>query len=205
MSQITNGVRAIFSSPRIYDGFQKVMGATRIRRELVRDFIRPKLGMRLLDIGCGTAEIVSFLPNEVGYWGYDISPRYIDAARARFSNRGNFYCGLFDSQQVARLPKFDIVIAIGVLHHLNDDEARSLFVLASDALDPDGRVVTIDPCFAPDQNPIARFLISQDRGQNVRSAEEYRALPHSKFGRIDGQVRHRNWIPYTHWVMECKQ
>lgn len=205
MSQITHGVRAIFSSPRIYDGFQNLMGATRIRQELVRDFIRPKPGMRLLDIGCGTAEILSFLPQEVEYWGFDISSRYIDAAHARFGARGHFHCGLFSSHHVNELPEFDIVIAFGVLHHLSDDEARSLFALAKEAIKPDGRVVTIDPCFAEGQNPIARFLISKDRGQNVRAAEGYQGLPDLNFSKIDGQVRHRNWIPYTHWVMECKQ
>jgi len=204
MSQITRGVRAIFSSPRVYDSFQNLMGASRMRQELVRDYIRPLPGMRILDVGCGTAEIIGFLPEDVGYWGYDISPRYVDAAKVRFGTRGHFHCGLLDVQQVDSLPKFDIVMALGVLHHLNDAEACGLFELAKRALRPDGRVVTIDPCFAERQNPIARFLISQDRGQNVRTAEAYRALPKPNFSGTQGQVRHRSWIPYTHWVMECK-
>ena len=203
MSQITHGIRAIFSMPSIYDSFQNLMGATRIRHEIVRDSIRPNPGMHLLDIGCGTAEIVGFLPEDIKYWGYDISARYIDAAKKKFGGRGHFHCRLLDQQQIERLPKFDIVMAFGVLHHLNDSEARNFFELANRALRPDGRVLTIDACFAQHQNPIARFLISQDRGQNVRTADGYRALPKTSFNVIDGQLRHRSWIPYTHWVMEC--
>jgi hypothetical protein len=30
-------------------------------------------------------------------------------------------------------------------------------------------------------------------------------LPQDSFGDIKGLVRHRSWIPYTHWVMECKR
>lgn len=205
MSQITSGIRSIFSSPRVYDGFQNLMGASRMRQELVNDFIRPTPGMRLLDIGCGTAEILGFLPEDVHYWGYDISPRYIDAAQLRFGTRGHFHCGPLDAQQLDQLPQFDLVIATGVLHHLDDGEASGLFELAKHALTRDGRVVTIDPCLAPGQNPIARFLIANDRGQNVRDAAAYRELPRSNFTNIDGQLRHRRWIPYTHLVMECKQ
>ena len=203
MSQVTSGVRSIFSDPRIYDGFQTLMGATRVRTELISEFIRPSAGMRLLDIGCGTAEILAFLPEGVDYWGFDISARYVAAAQARYGSRAKFHCGLLDAQQVDALPRFDVVIALGVLHHLTDSEARGLFELARRALRAAGRVVTVDPCLAQGQNPIARFLIQRDRGQNVRSAEAYRALPGSSFDLVQGQVRHRSWIPYTHWIMEC--
>ena len=203
MTQITHGLRAIFSHPRIYDGFQDLMGASRIRRELVREFIRPVPGMRILDIGCGTAEILGFLPELVEYWGFDISERYIAAATDRFGARGHFHCGLFDAAQLEHLPAFDVVIATGLLHHLDDAEARNLFALSKRALKPAGRIIAIDPCLADGQNPVARLLIKSDRGQNVRSAEGYSALPGKHFNRVDGQLRHRSWIPYTHWIMEC--
>jgi SAM-dependent methyltransferase len=203
VSQITHGVRAIFSSPRIYDGFQDLMGASRARQELVREFIRPAVGTRLLDIGCGTAAILSFLPQRVEYWGYDISAPYIQDAKNRFGARGHFHCGLFDALELDRIPKLDVVIAIGVLHHLDDSEAIGLFELARRALKRDGRAITMDPCFAHGQNPVARFLIGRDRGQNVRTADRYMALPRPHFGQIKGQLRHRAWIPYTHWIMEC--
>lgn len=204
MSQVTHGLRAIFSHPRIYDGFQDLMGASRVREELVREFIRPHPGMKLLDIGCGTAVVLDFLPKTVEYWGFDISERYIAAASRRFFGRGQFHCGLFDAAQLADLPPFDVVIATGLLHHLEDAEARKLFDLTKRALKPNGRMITIDPCLAGGQNPIARFLINSDRGQNVRSSQGYRALPEQHFSQVSGQLRHRSWIPYTHWIMECK-
>src|SRR3954451_4683733 len=142
MAQVTRGMRAIFSHPRIYDAFQDLMGATPIRVELVQEFLRPTPGMRLLDIGCGTAEILRFLPPGVEYWGFDISAPYIEAANARFGDRGHFECGLLDPARLDDLPRFDLTIALGVLHHLDDDQARNLFSLARTALKPDGRVVT---------------------------------------------------------------
>jgi SAM-dependent methyltransferase len=173
------------------------MGAPYVRRELVSEFIRPAGGARVLDVGCGTAEILAFLPGDVDYWGFDISARYVDAAATKFGERGRFHCARLDARQIDSMPRFDIVIAIGLLHHLDDSDALGLFELARRALSAKGRVVTLDPCLAPDQNPIARFLIERDRGQNVRTAEAYRALPGSVFGNVQGQLRHRRWIPYT--------
>jgi len=179
------------------------MGARQMRRDLIDNFVRPSTDSRILDIGCGTAEILQFLPASVEYWGYDISRLYIDAANRRFGSRGNFHCGTLDKTALNELPKFDVVLAIGVLHHLDDDVATNLFTLAREALGEGGRLVTIDPCFASEQNPIARYLIRRDRGQNVRNADRYRSLAGQTFENVCGTLSHRRWIPYTHWIMEC--
>lgn len=203
MSQITSGVRAILSHPVIYDTMQNIMGARQVRHDLVDNYVRPSSSSRILDIGCGTAEILPYLPAGVEYWGYDISHPYIESAKSRFGTRGHFYCGHLDRAALVELPKFDVVLAIGVLHHLDDDVANNFFALARAALSEGGRMVTIDPCFAPQQNKIARYLISQDRGQNVRNAEGYQKLACQTFPKVQGTLRHRRWIPYTHWIMEC--
>lgn len=203
MSQITSGVRAVLSHPTFYDALQSIMGARRGRIDLVHNFVRPFSGIRILDLGCGTAEILPYLPADAEYWGCDMSPEYIDAAKRRYGARGRFQCGQIDQTTLGGLPKFDVVLAIGVLHHLDDEVAQSLFKLARDLLAEGGRMITIDPCFVAKQNPVARFLVRRDRGQNVRNTESYRALAHKVFPKVHTALRHRRWIPYTHWIMEC--
>lgn len=205
MAQVTTGMRAILSSPVIYELLQNAMGAKRAREKIVRNYIRPFPGMRILDLGCGAAEILSFLPDDVDYVGYDISAPYIEAARRRFAGRGAFHLRMLDEVEARTLASFDLVMAIGVLHHLDDEEARALMRVARAALKPTGRLFTHDPCYAPGQNPIARFLISQDRGRNVRDAEGYAALARAEFGAAEGVLSHQAWIPYTHWAMELVQ
>ncbi len=156
----------------------------------------------MLDIGCGTAELLAYLP-EVEYWGFDVSESYIAAARKRYGPKGNFVCKLLDLKDLETLPKFDVVIASGLLHHLDTDAAHELFRLAKAALRPGGRLVTIDCCFADGQNMISRLLVSYDRGQNVLDGEGYRKLATPVFKEVAGRVRHQAWIPYTHWIMEC--
>ncbi|MDP7702396.1 bifunctional 2-polyprenyl-6-hydroxyphenol methylase/3-demethylubiquinol 3-O-methyltransferase UbiG [Mycobacterium sp. TY815] len=203
MAQVTSGVRAVLSHPAVYEAFQRIMGATRGRERIVRDLIRPFPGMRILDLGCGPAEILDFLPQDVAYTGYDMSAEYIAAANAKFGARGTFCCRLLEQAEAVTLEPFDLVMGIGVLHHLDDGTARQFMTLAKAALKPGGRVLTLDACYAPNQNPIARFIISKDRGQHVRNEAGYRKLAEGIFTGIAGTVRHQAWIPYTHWSMEC--
>lgn len=205
MGQITTGVRAILSHPKVYDAFQRLMGTQQLRRELADEFIRAQNGNRVLDIGCGTAEILDFLP-PVEYFGFDISQRYIKAARFRFGTRGHFFCQALTSEVIDTLPKFDLVFTFGLLHHLDDTEATALLRMIHSVLRRGGRVVSFDPVLDSGQSFVARFLVSHDRGQNVRTAVGYRALAESVFTDVQGVVHHRHcmpYVPYTNWIMEC--
>ncbi|HCS12714.1 MAG: hypothetical protein COS82_10020 [Zetaproteobacteria bacterium CG06_land_8_20_14_3_00_59_53] len=204
MAQITTGFRAIFSHPAVYNLAQRAVGAERARRMLVRDYFPPMQGKSILDIGCGTAEILRHLPEEMRYSGFDASEAYIDKARLEFGQRGDFRAELVSEATLDGMAQFDVVLAFGLLHHLDDDDAVSLFRLAAHALKPDGMLITMDPVFAPGQNPLGRWLISRDRGRSVRSPEAYHALARSSFPLVNHHLRHDMLnIPYSHSIMQC--
>lgn len=202
MAQVTSGIRAILSSPHVYTLFQNLMGARSGWRRIVAQDIRPRPSDLILDVGCGPADILDYLP-ALTYWGFDISRAYIDMAQRKYGTRGNFRCKLLEWGDLPTLPKFDVVVASGLLHHLDDGQALDLMRLARQALKPGGRMVTIDPCLVPGQHPVARFLIERDRGRNVRHEAAYAALAAPVFERVEVKVRHKVWIPYTHCIMEC--
>ena len=203
MGQITTRPRSVLSHPWVYDLFQTIMGAHRARRNFSKNIIQAHPGSRLLDMGCGTAQILNYLPKDIDYWGYDISPAYITAAKAKFGGKGHFACRFLEESELAAMPPFDIVLAIGLLHHLDDDTTRKMFYLARIALKPGGRFVSLDPVLTADQNFLARLLVNRDRGQHVRNGEGYLALARKEFYFAKGRMRHRLWIPYSHWIMEC--
>jgi SAM-dependent methyltransferase len=178
------------------------MGAHRFRRRFVDEFVRPFVSATVLDIGCGPADILAYLP-EVNYFGFDISDAYIARANSRFGELGKFQCKALTSADLEKMPSFDIVLLLGVLHHLDDEVAMGVLHLANQALRPEGRLLTFDPCFEQGQNFIARFLIGIDRGQNVRTQVGYASLVSAVFESPRVEVRHNAWIPYTHCFLEC--
>ncbi|MBL7044483.1 MAG: class I SAM-dependent methyltransferase [Pirellulaceae bacterium] len=205
MGQANTGVRALLSHPKVYNAFQKLMGTQRIRRELAGQWIRAEKGDSVLDIGCGTAEIIEFLP-PVTYYGFDVSSQYVKAAHSKFGARGQFFCQKLTPDMLDTLPDFDVVLAIGLLHHMDDGQAVEVLSMIQTALRRGGRLISLDPVIDPEQRPIARYLAVHDRGCNVRTAVAYRALAEKVFRDIRGTVRHRHCIPlvpYTNWIMEC--
>ncbi len=126
----------------------------------------------LLDVGCGPS---SWL------WNANLSPVGLDisheSSRA-FLNKG----GAAITGSATMLPfhdnVFDGVWCIGVLHHLQDEEARQAiqemlrvcqrggYIVIQDAVLPISRLL----------RPIAALVRSIDRGRNMRSQQELLAL-----------------------------
>lgn len=202
MSQINDGIRSILSVPIIYTLFgelvDKKSGGNTV---LVREYIQPKENDKLLDIGCGTGHILHYLPNNIEYTGFDADQQYIEAAQKRYGKRATFVCEQINTTN--QHSQFDIVIAIGVLHHLDDMEALQLFKIAHAALKEGGRLITMDGVFVENQSSIARWIISKDRGQHVRTQAGYLALASQVFSNITTNIRHDLLrIPYTHLILE---
>ncbi|MCL6435025.1 MAG: methyltransferase domain-containing protein [Leptolyngbyaceae cyanobacterium HOT.MB2.61] len=196
----------VLSIPALYRSLQYAIAGPSAYEGLVHDYIRPEPGHRILDIGCGPADILHYMP-AVDYVGFDENPRYIAFAQSKLGDRGTFYCNRVNAtslQTLGREGSFDLVLAIAILHHLDDEEATQLFQLAHQALKPGGRFVSIDACYTKRQSPIARFIISIDRGRYVRQDQEYVKLASRIFSSIMVDIRHdRLRIPYTHIILEC--
>jgi SAM-dependent methyltransferase len=176
----------------------------KFRTRYVAEYVRPNVGHRILDIGCGPGDILDFLP-KVQYLGIDLDTRYITAARKRFGNRGEFRCESATETVLREPASFDIVMANGVLHHLDDSEVRKVLSMARLALKPAGRLVAHDGAFVAEQSAIEALLLKMDRGRFVRTPDQYVDLARKAFDDVEGVVR-RGMLrsPYTHHIMTCR-
>jgi len=196
-------LRSALKFPVFYTFFGWLIGGHSSRTQFVHQYVTPSLGSRILDIGCGPGTLVAYLP-QTKYTGFDISSAYIHSAKSKYGHLGKFYCQNVVDLKPEQVGRFDIVLVVGVIHHLNDLEARTLFESAYALLKSGGKLVTFDGVFVEEQTAIARYIIAQDRGQYVRTKEGYLSIASQVFSDIKVSIRHDLLrIPYTHLILEC--
>jgi SAM-dependent methyltransferase len=205
MTQRTTGLYRLGQLPRVYAAFQNFLGGERTKREIVSCYLRPHVGDRILDIGCGSASLRSTL-GDVVYTGIGLNAKHIAAAREKHGEAGTFLCGDFQSLEGKIDGPFDLVMCIGVLHHLSDEQVQTLGRIVAERLAKLGRLVTIDPTFVERQNPIAHWLARSDSGRNVRTPSAYETLVRGAFDAVKVDLRHDLLrVPYTHCIITAQR
>ena len=189
--------------PRAFDLDQRLIGAPKSKQLFVDGYVRAKPGDQVLDLGCGTGALLRGLQQGVEYVGVDVDRAYVERARERFRGRGTFVCA--DVTAFRPSTRFDVVIAYGLLHHLDDEHLRRTLEVARDALDAQGRAVFAEPCSTPDQGPLERALMNHDRGAHIRSADRYVDAMREFFAEVAADVVAGTYrIPFTIVVLEAR-
>jgi ubiquinone/menaquinone biosynthesis C-methylase UbiE len=169
-----NPVLFIFFRGILENDFKAIRGV--IRREM-----RLGQGLRSLDLGCGPGAFSDLFHGD-DYVGVDMNARYIDYARRK--RRGAFVVG--DARRVD-LPdaRFDQTLIFGLLHHLSDEDVRSVLGEVRRLMGPGGRALVIEDIPAVSKlNLIGHLIHNVENGEHIRPVEEYRRL-YTQFGRVE--------------------
>lgn len=163
----------VFDFAKVYEPFQ--FSVTRKgTSEIVRnEILKPDRIAKVLDFGCGIG-YHSQLFKSGQYLGIEPLGSCISVANRKYSSPDvEFRLG--DQTALKSLPdnSFDLVFAMGVLHHINDKIFSEFVVEAHRLLKPGARLTTFDPVFHSRQSKISEWVVKQDRGNWVRTETEY--------------------------------
>jgi ubiquinone/menaquinone biosynthesis C-methylase UbiE len=201
VAQRISGAYRLITIPSIYKTLMFSLGADRAISRYVDEVLQPKAGMRMLDVGCGPANILAYLPS-VDYTGVDLNEKHIAFARQRYGGRGRFIVGNAGDDLKQGERSFDLINVSALLHHLEDEEAASLLESLKRLLKPNGLVVTLDNVWLPKQRAAVKLINNLDSGINIRSPEGYLGLMSGLGFEIETRIFHNLLrIPYDHFVM----
>lgn len=170
----------LLGNPIGYQLFQRANGAEKMRKIFTREYIRTQPGYSILDVACGTADIRPYLGFDVTYTGIDLSKSYISQNQKKYSrdHTTQFICINLNDYiaSVKHTRTFDVILLMGILHHLNDKDAQDMLAALPTLLRPGGRAITLDGVFTPNLTTFERFLLRSDRGKFVQALDAWQAL-----------------------------
>jgi SAM-dependent methyltransferase len=136
----------------------------------VREILAIQPGDRILEVGCGTGGGSVLAGPGVEYVGIDTAPRYIEYATRMYGRPGVTFQHA-DVHQVEG--SFTKAVVMCTLHHLSDDEVRSLGVRLRRLVPGAVSVTDPDPV---ESRGIQRLILRYDRGKYVRPIPEHLRL-----------------------------
>jgi SAM-dependent methyltransferase len=183
-----NYKKRVFEIPIVSKTFQK-WACGKHSAIWAREHIDSVSTFKVLDIGCGHADIVGHI--EYGeYVGLDPNPFYISTAKRKHYPNATFICADLNHLHLYNFGLFDRIVLLGVLHRLSDPQILNLLQTLTKYLTVNGKLVTCDPAIESGQSRLARFLVTHGRGEFMRSAPQYCALIQHSFKVNSSTIRH---------------
>jgi len=160
-------------SPKMYN---LLVRPGHLADRIINNIIKKKFPIEnkfVLDFGCGIGSSCSmFQPDK--YIGVDCDIKRIVYAKAQHPEY-NFYFLNTDILPVDE-NSVDYVLALSVIHHIDENQLHIYLDEFKRILKPDGMVIALEPCFLDRKCFSNLFMRVMDRGKFIHKEHEYRKL-----------------------------
>jgi len=174
-------------------------GAHRYNR-WIYDRVRGGLGQRVLEIGCGTGTITSFMVDRQLVVGIDVVDDYIRSTSHRFDDRPNIVVrrhDLTESIDALRGYRFDSALSVNVFEHIANDEGAMKAVYA--LLEPGGTFTLLVPC-----HPALLGGFDRDIGHHRRYTKRELRRKLEASGFTVERIRRSNPVGALGWLVNVR-
>lgn len=149
----------------------------------------------VIDVGCGTGQLISFLSlRRKNVWGIDFSDSSLNKLKSlkeklKLNSLTIRKVDILDEKEINKLPKFDYVLCLGVLHHTGN--ACKAFENIVKLLKPNGKIA-IGLYHKIGRIPLkTRKFLAHTIFKNNNSVKDY--FIKIQIGDIDDKERARGW------------
>lgn len=168
------------------------------QKRVVKNYFYGRENNKIIDVGCGTGEFSVFFDPK-NYTGIDVEVAYIEYAKKN-------YQGEFLAVDATKLPfadqSFDTAVILGVLHHSPDDKCVRIFNEMKRVLKNGAGVLVLEDVASGGDSKITKILHNLDKGNFIRSAEQYGNLLNPHFKIIKNFRITSGLCPYQVFILE---
>lgn len=165
----------LLNNPLIYNIVQLSLGMNFY--EVSSKEIRKFESKTILEIGCGTGEILKYLTPRK-YVGLDLSQQYLRKARFQFGSK-NVKFEVSDATKMRDFAeKYELVLIVNFIHHLDDESLEKVFRNIKSKV-KFKKFILIDS--KPNAGPFTKLLEYGDLGNHFRTLEEIETIAKKYF------------------------
>ena len=163
----------------IYDFWQKHISKSYfLFKNILEERLNVKSNDLVLDFGCGTGKYC-FLFNPEKYVGIDVDKKSIDIAKKKFGKYN--FIQIKNNQLEFQENYFDLILILGVCHHINDQDLAIYLKGLYKVLKKKGKIMIIEPILSKTSTRLNKWMQFVDRGEHFRYEDDLLILMSKNF------------------------